>query len=61
MIDDLTVPKGHKLTFKDSLRIVSTGTPAKAIFPKWMMSLTAGLAKVQLGFDELNVRPETFK
>lgn len=56
LIDDLTIPEGHKLTFKDALHIVSTGTPAKIIFPKWMMSVTAGLAKVQLGFDELHVR-----
>ncbi|KIM80206.1 hypothetical protein PILCRDRAFT_790075, partial [Piloderma croceum F 1598] len=54
LIDDLTIPEGHRLTFKDALHIVSTGTPAKIIFPKWMMSLTAGLVKVQLGFDELH-------
>lgn len=55
LIDDLIIPAGHKLTFQDALRIVATGTPAKIIFPNWMMSFTAGLAKVQLGFDELNV------
>ena len=55
MTDDLTIPTGHKLTFTDALRIVSTGTPAKIILPNWMMNLTAGLSKIQLGFDELNV------
>jgi len=55
LIDDLTIPAGHKLTFQDALRIVATGTSAKIIFPNWMMNFTAGLAKIQLGFDELNV------
>jgi hypothetical protein len=55
LIDDLIVPEGHKLTFKDALRIVATGTPTKIIFPNWMMNLTTGLARVQLGFDELKV------
>jgi hypothetical protein len=59
LIDDRNIPAGHKLTFQDALRIVATGTPAKIIFPNWMMNLTAGLAKVQLGFDELNVSEQT--
>jgi len=52
--DDLKIPDGHKMTFKDSLHIVSTDVFFKLIFPRWALGLTERLKKVRIAFDELD-------
>ncbi|KAK7457058.1 hypothetical protein VKT23_010360 [Stygiomarasmius scandens] len=52
--EDLVVPPGHKMTFKDALHEVSTGVFTKLIIPQWAMHLTNRLRKIQLAFDELD-------
>ncbi|KAK7457059.1 hypothetical protein VKT23_010361 [Stygiomarasmius scandens] len=52
--EDLVVPPGHKMTFKDALHEVTIGVFTKALFPKWAMNMTERLRKVQLAFDELD-------
>jgi len=55
--EDLVVPPGHKMTFKDALHEVTIGVFTKLLFPKWAMNMTERLRKVQLAFDELDVGP----
>ncbi|KAI0321529.1 cytochrome P450 [Amylostereum chailletii] len=52
--DDLKVPEGHLLTFKDALHIVSTDTLLKIVVPNWAMGLTERTRKCRLAFEELD-------
>ncbi|TFK49124.1 cytochrome P450 [Heliocybe sulcata] len=51
--DDMKVPAGHKMTFKDALHIVSTDVFLKLIVPKWAMGWTERFRNCQTAFEEL--------
>ncbi|PSR70454.1 hypothetical protein PHLCEN_2v13705, partial [Hermanssonia centrifuga] len=53
--DDLVVPPGHQMAFKDALHIVSTDVILKAVIPNWAMKLgpTKRIRNVVTAFDEL--------
>ncbi|KDR79850.1 hypothetical protein GALMADRAFT_241949 [Galerina marginata CBS 339.88] len=52
--DDVAIPSGHQMTFKDSLHIASLDIFYKAFLPKRALeSGPARLRKVKLAFDEL--------
>ncbi|KAI0064392.1 cytochrome P450 [Artomyces pyxidatus] len=53
-MDDLIIPEGHKMTFKDALHIVSSDVGLKLIFPDWAMGLTKRTRKVRIAFEELD-------
>ncbi|KIP06369.1 hypothetical protein PHLGIDRAFT_515467 [Phlebiopsis gigantea 11061_1 CR5-6] len=52
---DLVAPSGHKLAFKDALRVVSRDLYTKIVTPKWLFHLapTKHIAEVKLGCEEL--------
>jgi len=52
---DLVVPRGHQMTFKDALRIVSSNLFVKIIFPDWAKNITKHTRKVHLASTELKV------
>ncbi|KAI9449693.1 cytochrome P450 [Russula earlei] len=51
--DDLTVPPGHQLTFKDAFHVLSTNLIMKIILPDWAKNITDRTRKVHLAFVEL--------
>ncbi|KAJ3552925.1 hypothetical protein NM688_g3892 [Phlebia brevispora] len=53
--DDLVVPAGHQMAFKDALHVVSTDVFVKLLVPGWMlnMGLTKRMRSVKTAFDEL--------
>ena len=53
--DDETIPSGHRMTFKESLRIVSLSVFQRLVIPKWAMTFTSKLRKIRIAFDELEV------
>ena len=53
--DDGTIPSGHRMTFKESLRIVSLNVFQRLVFPKWAMVFTSKLRNIWIAFDELEV------
>lgn len=58
--DDLAIPAGHQMTFKDALHLVSTDVFLKLIVPTWAMGWTARLRRVRLAFEELEVMQVIF-
>ncbi|KDR75779.1 hypothetical protein GALMADRAFT_248468 [Galerina marginata CBS 339.88] len=52
--DDVVIPAGHQMTFKDSLHIASSDIIFKAILPDWALKYgTARLRNVKTAFEEL--------
>ncbi|EGN92845.1 hypothetical protein SERLA73DRAFT_163809 [Serpula lacrymans var. lacrymans S7.3] len=51
--EDAIIPPGHKMTFRDSLHIVTTNLAIKLVTPKWAYGLNKRLERVGLAFDEL--------
>ena len=54
--EDVTIPPGHTMTYKDALHIATTDFLLKLLVPGWALSLTPRLRRVKLGFEELHVR-----
>lgn len=54
--DDMVVPSGYTMSFKEALHTVSSSTLIKIIVPKWAMGLTKRLRHVRDAFKELDVR-----
>ncbi|KAI0052106.1 cytochrome P450 [Auriscalpium vulgare] len=52
--DDVAIPEGHQLTFKEALHEVSTHIALKAFLPDWAFGLKKSWKKAGLAFDELN-------
>ncbi|TFY75699.1 hypothetical protein EWM64_g8312 [Hericium alpestre] len=52
--DDLKIPPGHKMTFKDALHVVSSDVFLKLVVPDYAMGLTERLRNVRLAFEELD-------
>ncbi|KAJ3514323.1 hypothetical protein NLJ89_g2441 [Agrocybe chaxingu] len=52
--EDVVIPPGHQMTFKDALHIVTTDIFVKLIVPDWAMRLTPRLRRAKLAFDELH-------
>ncbi|KXN89025.1 Secologanin synthase [Leucoagaricus sp. SymC.cos] len=50
-----TVPKGHKMTFKDSLYTVATYIVPRLILPDWAMLVSKKTREIALGFKELKM------
>ncbi|KAI0064390.1 hypothetical protein BV25DRAFT_316258 [Artomyces pyxidatus] len=59
-IDELAVPAGHQLTFKDALHVVSSEVVTKILVPDWAADLTSRTRKVRLAYEELDVCPRFF-
>jgi len=53
--EDVVVPPGHQLTFKDALRTVTQGFTIKILVPKWALGFTKRFRLTRLAFDELQV------
>ncbi|TDL22808.1 614/534 cytochrome P450 [Rickenella mellea] len=53
--NDLQIPPGHQMSFKDALHIVSVDIIYKLAVPDWAMGLTKKLRTVKLAFDELRM------
>ncbi|THH17554.1 hypothetical protein EW146_g3278 [Bondarzewia mesenterica] len=51
--DDMKLPLGHQLTFRDALHTMSSEIFLKLIFPDWAMGATKHLRHVQLAFQEI--------
>ena len=58
--DDKQIPPGHRLSFKGALHDVSTYITVKLLTPKWAYYFSKFLRRVQLSFDELEVRGRVF-
>ncbi|ESK89420.1 cytochrome p450 [Moniliophthora roreri MCA 2997] len=52
--DDIGVPAGHQMTFKEALHEVSTGIFIKLAVSKWAMGLNEYFRKIRLAFAELD-------
>ncbi|CAL1699490.1 unnamed protein product [Somion occarium] len=53
--DEMVAPPGHKLTFKDTLDIVSRGVLLKAALPTWALYATKRTRAVKIAFEELEL------
>jgi hypothetical protein len=53
--DNNEIPPGHKMSFKESLHILSTDIFVKLIVPSWAMGLTPHTRRVRTAFDEVEV------
>ncbi|KAH7909584.1 cytochrome P450 [Hygrophoropsis aurantiaca] len=51
--DDVVIPVGHRLTFKDALHSVTKNLKTKLLIPRWTMGLTKRWRHTRLAFDEL--------
>ncbi|EDR04916.1 uncharacterized protein LACBIDRAFT_303796 [Laccaria bicolor S238N-H82] len=52
--DDLApIPEGHKISFKESIDIVSSKFVNRAAFADWCLNLTEDGRKIKLAYDEL--------
>ncbi|THH17553.1 hypothetical protein EW146_g3277 [Bondarzewia mesenterica] len=51
--DDMKLPLGHQLTFRDALHTMSSEIFLKLIFPDWAMGATKHLRHVRLAFQEI--------
>ncbi|KAK7683817.1 hypothetical protein QCA50_013193 [Cerrena zonata] len=56
--EELVLPPGHKLTFKDALASVSHNAIMKAILPNWAMNATKKTREVGVAYDELELYME---
>ena len=54
--EDKSIPKGHQMSMKDALNLVSKGTPVKVIFPDWSLKLTKHLRSIKVAYEELKVQ-----
>lgn len=53
--EELEVPPGFTMNFKDALRIVSEGVIVKLAVPKRALGLTQRFREIDCAFDELEV------
>ncbi|KAF8804431.1 cytochrome P450 [Phlegmacium glaucopus] len=53
--EETTIPKGHQMSMKDALHIVSTETMVKVMFPDWALGLTKRLQSVKIAYEELQM------
>jgi len=51
--DDLNIPPGHKMAFKEALHVVSSNMVLKLIVPRWATGLNKQFRQTQLAFQEL--------
>ncbi|KAI0048917.1 cytochrome P450 [Auriscalpium vulgare] len=52
--DDVGIPAGHQMAFKEALHEVSTHIILKVVVPEWALGLRKSWRKVALAFKELN-------
>lgn len=55
--DDLKIPPGHNMSFKNALHIVSTDMIIPTLLPAWALNLTQRLRNVRTAMADLQVRP----
>ena len=53
---DTIVPKGHRMSMKEALHIVSTGTFIRILLPDWILKLSSRLEPIKIAFEELEVQ-----
>ena len=53
--EELEVPPGFSMNFKDALHVVSGGVLVKLAVPKWALGLTQRFRDVDRAFNELGV------
>ncbi|KAF9442073.1 cytochrome P450 [Macrolepiota fuliginosa MF-IS2] len=51
--DDLVLPPGHEMTFKEALYQVSTFVVTRLLLPDWAMAMTKKTRNIALGYREL--------
>jgi hypothetical protein len=54
--NDLDIPPGHQMSFKNALHILSNHVVLKFIVPDWAKDATELTRKIHLAFCELKVR-----
>ena len=54
--EDNIIPKGHQMSMKDALHIISRESRFKIILPDWSLNLTKELQKVKVAYEELQVQ-----
>ena len=54
--EDKIIPKGHQMSMKNALQVISTGTFFKLILPDWSLKLTKRLQTIRMAFEELQVQ-----
>lgn len=59
--EELEVPPGFAMNFKDALHVVSGGVIIKVAVPKRALGLTQRFREVDLAFNELHVRVDSDK
>ena len=52
------IAKGHQMSMRDALHIVSVGTLEKVMLPGWSLNLTKHLQSIKIAYEELQVRTE---
>jgi len=52
---DTTIPKGHRISMKDALQVVSANIFVKVLLPDWSLNLTKGLQSIKIAYDELQM------
>ena len=57
---DKTIPKGHQMSMKDALHLVSMGITAKVMLPDWSLKLTKHLQSIRIAYEELRVQRFAF-
>jgi hypothetical protein len=53
---DSIIPKGHQMSMRDALHLVSTGTLQKVMLPDWSLKLTKHLQSIKIAYEELQVQ-----
>jgi hypothetical protein len=53
---DSIIPKGHQMSMRDALHIVSIGTLSKVMLPDWSLKLTKHLQSIKIAYEELRVQ-----
>ena len=53
--ENSVIPPGRRMTYKDALRVVTSGFVLKLAGPSWAFSLTPRLRRVELAFEESHV------
>jgi hypothetical protein len=54
--EDTITPEGHRMSMKEALHIVSTGTFFRVLLPDWVLNLTKRTESIRIAFEELQVQ-----
>ena len=54
--EDKIIPKGHQMSMKNALQVVSMGIFFKLMLPDWILKLTKRLQTIRIAYNELPVQ-----